>query len=275
MLSIPDLEGLGTSTAVICQLAETALGVDGVRSIVFQINGECPVFWSAMGGAGCYLLSLKGAEVVWTDISAKVAEPSLEAARGEMAAASSPNVYTDFWPTSYNFRKVFLSVACHDGNDNVPGGPCLPNYGCGGFNENWHSRQWAFEATLGTSHGSAGYNNLLERGYAVRIGEGTVGNNIANSNSWTGYWRTAMHLPLHSNAGVDSCGGTGDPAKYGTHILWESTNGEDAAVETHYTMRYASPGTNDKPVERHDLGELDPNGVEAVPNYYETDFHTW
>ena len=53
---------------------------------------------------------------------------------------------------------------------------------------------------LGTAHNNPGKNNLVERGYAVRIGEGGVDQNIDDSNDWTWIWQNALHMPMHGES---------------------------------------------------------------------------
>ena len=100
------------------------------------------------------------------------------------------------------------------------------------------------------------------------------GRNIAWSNAWASYWRTAVHIPVHTNGvGSGSCPEQPSESAAGTRIFYESSNGSDEANEYLYTIRYASPGDNDKK-QCTQLAETDPVGVEAVPIYTESEFHS-
>ena len=79
-------------------------------------------------------------------------------------------------PGTWNNHIIYLSQACHDGNDGIPGGPCIPNIGCNGMNENQQSQAATYHATFGWGLGS----NLLERGYQSVVGTGTLSQNVAS-----------------------------------------------------------------------------------------------
>lgn len=274
-------------------LSKTALQFPGVNTVTFTENGDCEQFWISMGGEGCLVFESDAQQVSSAESGSRTSSTATLSgdADGFAALASfpetiypnEPNGYTDYYPTSANGRRVFLSVACHDGNDLVSGGPCIDNTSCS-YSENAGSNSIAVEAVIGTARGYPGFNNLLERGYTVRVGRGTARNNISRSNSWTTIWNSAVHIPIHSNAKSENCtnttlsghgtlgmynsqvSATGKPTSAGktlADLLWQTT------VGTH------SPGTSDGPSIRNDLGELKPDGVEAVSAYLEAEFHTW
>ncbi len=262
------LISLSWAEMLINTIASNILVQPEASAVRFTVSGDCQPFWHTIGASSCFTIDRTGRHP--TDIGTGAPTPENPVAT-PAAPVTSSSTYWDFWPTSYNGRKVFLSVACHDPD---LGPDCVDNYYCG-WSENSGSKDISFEATLGTQHGVSGYNNLLERGYAVRIGDGGVNNNISWSNAWTSYWRTAVHIPVHTNGvGSGSCPEQPSESAAGTRIFYESSNGSDAANEYLYTIRYASPGDNDKK-QYTQLAETDPVGVEAVPIYTESEFHTW
>ncbi|WP_248581704.1 hypothetical protein [Nocardioides sp. InS609-2] len=181
-----------------------------------------------------------------------------------MTGASPASADSTFQPSFWNGRSVYLSVACHDGNDGVPGGPCIANIGCSSYNENTGSYNLASRAAIGTGTGM----NLVERGYKARIGDGTLSANLGNSNAWG----ADLHMPLHSNAaGSGPCSG-GTASVRGTWGLYEDAG--DANCANHIVQKVGglSPGYNDKPVASGGLGELRAN---APSCYFESEFHTW
>lgn len=164
----------------------------------------------------------------------------------------------------WNGHKIYLSVACHDGTDGVPGGPCITNPGCQNYSENAESSTMATTTAIGIGTG----DNLIERGYRARVGDGTLNQNVSNSNAWG----ADMHVPLHTDArDADTCANT-DNSKHGTSGLYLQNNDRTCATTLRDQVGQASPGTNDKIVPRDDLGELRAN---AVACYLEADFHTW
>jgi len=169
---------------------------------------------------------------------------------------------------TWNGYTIYLSVACHDGNDGIPGGPCIPNTGCTGnsshaLNENTQSRLTAGTTIFGAGTGS----NLKQRGYRSIRGNGTVSQNIANSNAAG----VDLHIPIHSNAQNSNC--TSSASANGTWALYFSSTGEDCSDELVARVGANSPGTNDKTVFRNNLGEL--TNTNAVACYLEAEFHTW
>lgn len=164
---------------------------------------------------------------------------------------------TTYVPTSPNGQKVYLSRSCHGsgGSSN-----CVTNTGCDGFSENNRSRLLA----------TAVKNDLLTRGYRVRIGDQGVSGNIASSNSWN----ATMHIPLHSNAaGSAACAAPVDKSTRGSHALWAGNPGKKLGEAILYFLDTGSPGTDDRTVGRTDLGEL--NSTDAVASYLESEFHDW
>ena len=251
------------SQSLIDSLAQTAFQLVDVRAVTFSIEGSCAEFWGSFGAYDCFEVTPSG-EMTALDAFAVDAE--------EGGAAPESVTYTDFWPTSHNGRRVFLSVACHDPD---LGPDCVDNFYCG-WSENTGSREWSFEATLGTAHNNPGNNNLLERGYAVRIGEGGVNQNIDDSNDWTVIWQKVLHLPMHTNGqGFGSCPEEPPEEDAGTQVLYWSSNGSDAANEFVTTIGNNSPGDDDRKIENNVLQELKPWVVEAVPVYQELEFHSW
>lgn len=179
--------------------------------------------------------------------------------------AAPSNADSTFQPSgAWNGLQVYLSVACHDGNDGVPGGPCITNTGCNGFSENTQSYNIASRAAIGTGTGM----NLVERGYRARIGDGTAGTNISNSNAWG----ANLHMPLHSNAaGSGPCSG-GTAANRGTWGLYNNQSDANCAAQVVQKVGGLSPGNADQSVYRDNIGELFTN---APTCYYESEFHTW
>jgi hypothetical protein len=148
-------------------------------------------------------------------------------------------------------------VECEVCSDNSGDKTCNGSNGAD-YSENGGSLNISLEAVTGTDRGKPGFNNLLERGYTVRVGTGTARNNIARSNAWTSHWSTAVHIPVHSNADspftctstttsgkgtvgmynntATSYGKPGTAGKELADILWKTTVGP------------ASPGTSDQGV---------------------------
>lgn len=179
---------------------------------------------------------------------------------GGMALAQTTDL--TFTPPSgtANGQKVYLSQSCHD-----RGGPsCNTNIGCNGYDENFWSASWATKSVTTLPPAGAG---LLDRGYTVRIGRGTVSQNVSRSNSWG----ATMHVPLHSNAKTTFDCPNNSPSYGGTWVLYRHSNDQSFSN----VMRGAlaiSPGSNDKIEYRDDLAELNTNAPTA---YMETEFHTW
>jgi hypothetical protein len=185
-----------------------------------------------------------------------------------LGIASPATADTTYNPPSgtWNGKIIYVSQACHDGNDGTPGGPCIPNMGCMSFNENTQSSTTAATTIFGVGTGA----NLLERGYRAVRGTGTVNQNIANSNAAGAH----IHIPLHTNApgGSWTCSNTTASNK-GTLVMYVSTNGSNCSTRLVNRVGPASPGTNDVKAYRTNLGEL--NSTNAVACYLEAEYHTW
>lgn len=180
-------------------------------------------------------------------------------------SASADVIYD---PSPDNGQKLYLSQACHDGQDGVPGGPCISKYGCSGhMGEN----EWSDGATLAAIY--AGTNvGLVEREYIVRIGTGTVSQNITASNGWG----ALMHIPVHSNADPTDCVAPYSDTTFGTEGLYYSTNGSQLAQQFLTMIGPASPGGGTEAgnlIYRSDLGEL--TGTNAKAAYLEAEYHTY
>jgi hypothetical protein len=127
--------------------------------------------------------------------------------------ASAASADTTYNPSAWNGRIVYMSVACHDGNDGVPGGPCITNTGCDDFSENLNSKLTAHVATRGTGT----RQNLIQPGYRVIVGDGTLNENVTHSNAAG----ASVHFPVHSNAsGSGACPGLAK-ASAGTRGLYK------------------------------------------------------
>lgn len=185
---------------------------------------------------------------------------------GAHASATTAEADTVFQPSvSWNGKIVYLSRACHDGNDGVPGGPCIPNTGCDNFNENYSSGQTIRAAINGNTSGQL---NLSLRGYRSILGDGTLSQNVANSNAAG----ADIHIPVHSNAKSETCGNTTNSG-HGTWGMYRYAGQETCANRIKNQLGEASPGTSDMIVYTTGLGEL--NNVNAVSCYIEAEFHTW
>jgi len=174
-----------------------------------------------------------------------------------------------FDPEPDNGQKVYLSQACHDGNDGEPGGPCIENFGkCGYMGENL----WSDNATVSAIYAGT-TSGLVDREYIVRIGTGTAAANIASSNAWG----ALMHIPVHSNAVPEDCTAPYDAGVFGTEGLYYSTNGSQLASQFLVTVGAASPGgLADEAGNlkfRSDLGELTQTNAKAA--YLEAEYHTY
>ncbi len=167
-------------------------------------------------------------------------------------------------PGTWNNHIIYLSQACHDGNDGFPGGPCIPNSGCDGMNENLQSAAATYHATFGWGNGS----NLLERGYQSVVGTGTLNQNVASSNSVG----ADLHVPVHSN-GVDPFNCAVELGGYGTKTFYYSANGRTCAEYLRQKVGAVSPGSSDSKHWTNGYGEL--TSTNAVACYLETEFHTW
>ncbi len=100
---------------------------------------------------------------------------------GLVASPAAAEDDTEYWPaTTWNGEAVYLSTACHDRSDGIPGGPCNDNEWCG-WSENKGSDGLAANMAVGQNYSN---DNLLERGYKVRVGQGTLDQNKARSIAW-------------------------------------------------------------------------------------------
>ncbi|MGP7959436.1 hypothetical protein ACTVCO_01310 [Sanguibacter sp. A247] len=187
---------------------------------------------------------------------------------GMVVATSPARADYNYVPTAAanNGHKVFLSVACHDGNDGVPGGACIPNIGCKSHNENTGSLVASLHTASGTS---VGFGSLVDRGYKVRVGNGTAGQNITSSNQFG----ADVHIPVHSNATNGYTCSTTVASNKGTLAMYASTAGKACADYLRSAVGPRSPGTNDIIQKRTNLGEL--NQTNATACYLEVEYHTW
>lgn len=171
----------------------------------------------------------------------------------------SPSAHADttYWPPSgsNNHFRVYLSRACHgaSGSSN-----CVTNVGCDGYSENNRSRLIAKKAK----------DDLLARGFPVRIGNGGVNANISSSNSW----HSDLHVPIHSNARSEGCGNT-NKGNHGFWGLYRYSGEKQIAKLGRDHIGSNGPGTDDKIVYRTDLAEI--NNVNTKTLYLENEFHTW
>ncbi len=169
-------------------------------------------------------------------------------------------------PVVSNGKRVYISPARH--SDTGGRGECQ------GLSENdiayWNARLAAYGSFTNVK-------NLNQRGYAVRIGTGTIQSAITNSNAWGAH----AHIPLHSNARTEACTTT-TVSNHGTVVIYRtgSTNGLNLANKLNYWVGGNSPGTSDSvcynpnhPCSTIDLGELRDTAAPAA--YVEAEFHTW
>ncbi|GAB3168549.1 hypothetical protein GCM10027059_31480 [Myceligenerans halotolerans] len=187
-------------------------------------------------------------------------------AAGLTAATLAPPAAADadYNPEHWNGKRIYLSQACHDGNDGVPGGSCITNHGCRDYSENAQSYATALHAITGAQDDRL---NLLERGYRVRRGTGTLNENVNSSNNYG----ADLHVPIHSNARNETCENTS--GSHGTLMMYVSTAGRECSDEFVRWFGPGSPGTNDVRSYRSNLGEL--NNTNAPACYLEMEFHTW
>ncbi|MBO0607652.1 N-acetylmuramoyl-L-alanine amidase [Myceligenerans salitolerans] len=196
---------------------------------------------------------------------ARVGAVLLAAVVGVPAVAAPAAADVDYNPAGWNGKRVYLSQACHDGNDGVPGGSCITNHGCRDYSENSQSFATALHAINGVRDDRL---NLLERGYRVRRGTGTLNQNVNSSNNYG----ADLHIPIHSNARSEKCGDT-TGANHGTLMMYVSAAGRECSDSFVRWFGPGSPGTNDVRSYRSNLGEL--NNTNAVACYLEMEFHTW
>ena len=173
---------------------------------------------------------------------------------------SSQNVNADAIYYGTNGKKIYLSPADHGGG----------NIGCDGYVEDHEAERLAIQAAVGSGE------DLLQRGYTVRIGGGTMFDNIANSNAWG----SDYHIPMHSNAQLTgmNCAAPYDLSygASGTYLMYKPGNTEGSGLSDELVIRVgdASPGTGfDRKEARGDLYEL--NNSNAPAAYLEMAFHTF
>lgn len=184
-----------------------------------------------------------------------------------LSVAMPVSADTTYNPPSgtWNGKIIYVSQACHDGNDGVPGGPCLPNYGCSSYNENIQSSTTSATTIFGVGAGS----NLLERGFKAIRGNGTLNQNVSASNAAGAH----IHIPQHTNAKSESCSST-STSGHGTLGLYRpGTNSATCATLIKNQVGPGSPGTSDGTQSRYDLGEI--NSTSATACYVEAEYHTW
>lgn len=181
---------------------------------------------------------------------------------GLLAVAPTAAADVTYVPDRWNGKVIYLSEACHDRGDTR----CHTNTGCDGFSENWNSYLVALSTT---TQRDPDRMNLLERGYKVVRGNGLTRSNIANSNRVG----ADVHVPIHSNAINRACEKGFSAGRYGTHVMYVSSEGRRCAEIMKTRVGAASPGTNDARHYRTDLGEL--NQTNAVSCYLEQEFHVW
>lgn len=164
---------------------------------------------------------------------------------------------TTYWPPNPNGFRVYLSQACHDPN---LGDNCIDNEGCDGFSENTRSRLAAVDVK----------DNLIARGYPVRIGNGGAIANVASSDQWN----ADLHVPLHSNAiGSQNCVSDADASIRGTQPQFRGPNAEQIAIIAKNWIGDDSPGTRD----RKDFNDTnyENRAPNAIPLYLESEYHDW
>ena len=236
-------------------------------TVLLTIGGDCHAAGAVFTGLGdCYGYRVASARsnASRTDIVFEIIESAPTPGDGP----TRRRLYTDYYPTEWNGRKVVLSPACHDGNDRQPGGDCIENVGCQGYRENEGARYAAIFAAVGADMAQS---NLIDRGYAVRVVFGTVRENIDNSNEFVTDSLRSLHLPMHSNAaGSGPCNSNAN----GARMLWESQRSGDAASEFVSAYRTGTPGSDAASYDPSNA-ETRPANVDAVPVYLESEFHTW
>lgn len=208
--------------------------------------------------------SLRAASLTAASFSAaSLGAASLAAALAGGPAPAAADV--NYSPSNWNGHHVYLSPARHSSAGSR--GECNNN------NENHMAHASAVEAAVGLGHG------LVDRGYKVQIGTGTVSSAIANSNAWDAH----AHIPIHSNAAVDfDCADT-DPSRHGTVVIYAngSSSGQRLAGILEAAIDGYSPGTRDYTCMNpgdpctsfNRLGEL--HSTNAPSAYLEAEFHTW
>lgn len=144
---------------------------------------------------------------------------------GTMPPASADTVHRP--GSDFNGNVLYISRACHDGNDGTPGGACITNRGCFGsgnfrLSENVMSKRISRSATF-----AGRYDTLLDRGYRVVIGNGTVSQNTARSNSRP---NVKLHIPIHTNATSGENCNPRAKSRHGTEGLYRYSPESGAAI---------------------------------------------
>jgi len=171
----------------------------------------------------------------------------------------------------WNGYRIYLSPARHSNSGNR--GECQLEENVNGF----LAANNATNAEFQDQH-----KNLRERGYKVRIGNGTVATAIANSNSWG----ADLHIPLHSNAipGVPCTHTSSGHGTWGIHEgnLFDQLLAQDLVGwigEEQDGLGQASPGTGDRTCHTQTCTAFDSLGeireTDGVSAYMELEFHTW
>ncbi len=178
-----------------------------------------------------------------------------------------------------NGYKVYLSPAYHTSVAGARGE-------CGSNTERLMAQDNVYDAAVGGSSSRGEYQNLITRGYMVRIGYSGPTTNKNSSNSWG----SDLHIPVHSNGygGSGRPGGCSTTSTTGTgaRIIWVSSSGESFATKIASSLSGATPGTPDKECDINKgectsyrcgtypvLTEL--CNTSAVAAYSEVEFHDW
>lgn len=152
--------------------------------------------------------------------------------------------------------RIYLSQACHNATGSSA---CRPNIGCFDYNENDGSAAIARESA----------KHFADRGYRVRIGDGTRGANIRNSNAF----RALIHIPIHSNAGRLDCSST-NSTNGGTLVMHYGGPGDDQLANIMLSeIGPLSPGMSDRTQVRTNLAEITQTRAQVA--YLEAAFHTF
>lgn len=173
---------------------------------------------------------------------------------------------------NWNGYRVYLSPARH--SDSGGRGECQLEENVNGYLAANNSTNAQFNNE---------HFNLRERGYKVRIGNGTVSTAIANSNSWG----ADLHIPLHSNARGGGVPCAQASSAHGTWGIHEGNLFDDLLAQElvqwigrqQSGLGQASPGTNDRTcltpncTNEDSLGEI--RETDGVSAYMELEFHTW
>ena len=173
---------------------------------------------------------------------------------------------------NWNGYRVYLSPATHP--DSGGRGEC-------DLEENLNGFLAANNSTNGNFNDQQ--SNLRDRGYKVRIGNGTYQTAVANSNSWG----ANLHIPLHSNArsGVPCAQASSAHGTWGIHQgnnMYDELFVEELVSwvgEHDGGVGQRSPGTNDRTCLTPNCTPYDTLheivATQAVSGYLEMEFHTW